>query len=486
MQNDINFDDFVKNSLHNHKSPVPNGLWDKIVAEKETKKPIVYWWTDKRWYMVAAACLILICGTCFVISTKNNSEEVTTKSQVPTKQLNNNPSQPSKTETIDNNTTLNPNNSSNNDNSNSAVANDSDNKSEKEDKSTNNNADKKASVKHSFLKTKPNRKGFAKISHDSPFANTQRRQQQIPFTQNDGVAQANSDELVSKFVQANTVSISKLFNYNTKDITTLKLKNQSKIFGLDCPNYKPATWYLEAYGSADYTMKNVFAYGVSDNYLQRIDSTTKMNGGFTFGLRVSKTINDNFLIKSGLQYTQRNEQFTSKSDSIITTTSVVTVRTIVRGGGLSDTTVRDTATVQQIGYRKRVTNNHYKSLEIPLLLSYENGNDNWHYAINGGIIANLTSWYQGETLDTSFQLVPLSAKNTNGFYKSNLNLSLYAGISIIRNISERLDVFAEPYFRYGISNTNTSVAGYSQRFNAAGLTLGIRFKLNNKGSGVGN
>jgi opacity protein-like surface antigen len=233
-------------------------------------------------------------------------------------------------------------------------------------------------------------------------------------------------------------------------------------------------------------MKNIFAHGVSDNYLQRIDSATKMNGGFTFGLRISKTISDNLLIKSGLQYTQRNEQFASKSDSIITTTSVVTVRTIVRGSGLSDTTVRDTATVQQIGYRKRVTNNHYKSLEIPLLLSYENGNDKWHYAINGGIIANLTSWYQGETLDTSFQLVPLGAKNTNGFYKSNLNLSLYAGVSIIRNISNRLDIFAEPYFRYGISNTNTSTAGYSQRFNATGLTLGIRYKLNNKGSGVSN
>lgn len=485
MQNDINFDDFVKDMLHNHKSPVPNGLWDKIVAEKETKKPVVYWWTDKRWYMVAAACLILICGTCFVISNKNNSEEVATKSQVPGKQLNNNPSQPSKTETIDNNTTLNQNNSGNNDNSNNAVANDDD-KSDDNNNTTSTALNKEGSVKNYILKEKRNKKRKANTQNDNQFADTKRQQQQLPFTQNDGIAQDNSDNLVSKFAQANTVSISKLFSYNTKDITSLKLKNQSNIFGLDCPNYKPATWYLEAYGSADYTMKNVFAYGVSDNYLQRIDSTTKMNGGFTFGLRVSKTINDNFLIKSGLQYTQRNEQFTSKSDSIITTTSVVTVRTIVRGGGLSDTTVRDTATVQQIGYRKRVTNNHYKSLEIPLLLSYENGNDNWHYAINGGIIANLTSWYQGETLDTSFQLVPLSAKNTNGFYKSNLNLSLYAGVSIIRNISERLDVFAEPYFRYGISNTNTSVAGYSQRFNAAGLTLGIRFKLNSKGSGVGN
>lgn len=485
MPNEINFDDFVKDMLHNHKSPVPNGLWDKIVAEKETQKPVVFWWTDKRWYMAAAACLLLICGTCFVIINKQKADEVATKSEIPNKETNKT-TQPSKTETIDNNTTLNQNNS-NNDNSSNTVANNTENKSDKDSKTTNIITDnKESSANNSVFSSKRNKKRVVTATNDSQFTNDKSQNEQLPFTQNDNLALDNSDNLVSKFAQANTVSLSKLFNYNTKDITSLKLKNQTKIFGLDCPNYKPATWYLEAYGSADYTMKNVFAYGVSDTYLQRIDSTTKMNGGFTFGLRISKTINDNFLIKSGLQYTQRNEQFTSKSDSIITTTSVVTVRTIVRGGGLSDTTVRDTATVQQIGYRKRVTNNQYKSLEIPLLLSYENGNNKWHYAINGGIIANLTSWYQGETLDTSFQLVPLSAKNTNGFYKSNLNLSLYAGVSIIRNISERLDIFAEPYFRYGISNTNTSAAGYSQRFNATGLTLGIRYKLNNKGSGIGN
>jgi hypothetical protein len=485
MQNEINFDNYVKDMLHNHKSPVPNGLWDKIVAEKETKKPVVFWWTDKRWYMVAAACLLLICGTCFVISNKQKSDDIATKSEVPNKEANNT-TQPSKTETIDNNTTLNQNNSSNNDKSTNAVANIDYYKSGNNNNTTNINVNKEISVKNNVLKAKSNKKRTTITTYDSQFIDTKKQQQQLPFTQNDVTAQDYSKDVTAKFAQANTVSLSKLFNYNTKEITLVKLKNQSKIFGLDCPNYKPATWYLEAYGSADYTMKNIFAYGVSDNYLQRIDSATKMNGGFTFGLRISKTISNNLLIKSGMQYTQRNEQFSSKSDSIITTTSVVTVRTIVRGSGLSDTTVRDTATVQQIGYRKRVTNNHYKSLEIPLLLSYENGNDKWHYAINGGIIANLTSWYQGETLDTSFQLVPLGAKNTNGFYKSNLNLSLYAGVSIIRNISNRLDIFAEPYFRYGISNTNTSTAGYSQRFNATGLTLGIRYKLNNKGSGVSN
>ena len=482
MQNDINFDNYVKDMLHNHSSAVPNGLWDKIVAEKDTKKPLAFWWTDKRWYMLAAACLILICGTCLLIRNKNNSDVAATHSTMPQEKINNTPLNTEKIPTIDHNNTFNKNNISNinSDNNLDALKNYS-------DLNSNSIATTKSlqpfssTTKNNLVKTKADQ-----ISNNGISFSNQNKQDLSLNANNNQLLQGTNDNFTNSFLKANTVSLSKLFNYNTKDISSLKLTNQNRIFGLDCPNTKPSTWYLEAYGSADYTMKNIFAYGVSNSYLQRIDSTTKMNGGFTFGVRVSKTISDNFLLKSGLQYTQRNEQFISKSDSIITNTSVVTIRNIVRGGGLSDTTVRDTSTLQQIGYRKRVTNNHYKSLEIPLLLSYERGNDQWRFAINGGIIANLASWYNGETLDTSYQLVPLSAKRTNGFYKSNLNLSLYAGISIMRRLSDKMEAFAEPYFRYGISNTNTSSAGYSQRFNAVGLSLGIRYKLNNKGSNLSN
>ena len=249
--------------------------------------------------------------------------------------------------------------------------------------------------------------------------------------------QQKVDDVISEthFTRQNTISLANLSKLETKNPTSLLLINNKKMFGLDCPNTLPTNWYLEAYGSPDYNMKNVYANGVSNAYLQRIDSTTKMGMGYTFGLRVSRSINEHLLVKTGLQYTQRNEQFTSKSDSIITTTNVVTIRTIVRGGGLSDTTVRDTSSLQQIGYRKRVTNNHYKSLEVPLLASYERGNDKWRIAANGGVIVNLTSWYSGQTLDTTYQSIPLSAKNNNGFYKSNLNLSLYASISVLRRIN---------------------------------------------------
>lgn len=463
MRTDPDFDNYVKQKLHNHKSLVSEGLWDKIMADKPTKKPLVFWWQNNKMYLLAAACLLLVSGTYFIVQNKEqDSFTFQNDKRTPVNsETNNNHLPTNKTEnSIDKNATLN--------NSNTPSANNND-----ELLNDHNLGQFLGNDKANFSKTYNNKT----ITDSTLISNSNQ-----VTTQSSTTLLSNDDAFsATHFTKENTVSLRNLSKLEAKSQTALQLSNSKQIFGLDCPNAVPTNWYLEAYGSPDYNMKNVYANGVSDAYLQRIDSTTKMNAGFTFGLRVSRSINEYFLIKSGLQYTQRNEQFTSKSDSVITTTSVVTIRTIVRGGGLSDTTVRDTSSLQQIGYRKRVTNNQYKSIEVPLLLSYERGNDKWRVAVNGGVIVNLSSWYNGETLDTSYQLVPLSAKKGNGFYKSNLNLSLYAGVSILRRINKNLEAFAEPYFRYGLSNSNTSAIGYSQRFNAAGLSLGIRFKLN-KGS----
>ena len=481
MMKEIDFDNYVKDQLYDHTSPIPQGMWEKIVIEKEHKKPAAIWWLKNKWYMLLAAFMLLI-GSSYLAQNIEKIDNLISenkdiqKTAIPTKMPNSKlPITNKENEAINKNIALNS-EKNNTINTNISVA--------TTQSQTNNNTTRESKLENQFLQSGE----FKKPSTD-------KYQKDMRITEpltspNNSIAvtqvQTDNDDFTTHFIKENTISLTNLSKFEIKNPTSLQITNNYKIFGLSCPNTSPSNWYLEVYGSPDYASKKVYAYGVNDAYLQRIDSTTKMNGGFTVGARISKSISNNILLKSGLQYTQRNEQFTSKSDSIITTTSVVTVRTIVRGGGLSDTTVRDTSLLQQIGYRKRITNNQYKSIEVPLLLSYERGNDKWRVAINGGIIANLSSWYNGETLDTSYQLIPLSAKKSNGFYKSNLNLSLYAGISILRRVSNKIEAFAEPYFRYGLSNSNTSTIGYSQRFNAAGISFGIRYKLNGKSSNATN
>ena len=407
IHNDTNFDNYVKDAFYNHKAPVPVGLWDKIVADKPTKKPLVFWWNNNKMYLLAAACLLLV--SCIYLLVENKKEASFASKNETLLQNNNTPNNNNlsiqKTEnTIDKKAILSNNSNQSSDNT-FATNTDIHSQNFNTGKTVpNQNINRK--FNQLLLKNQSNQNIFSNQSQGLHLNKNISTQQQIDKTFSE-----------THYTRQNTISLTDLSKLEPKNPTSLLLINKKKIFGLDCPNALPTNWYLEAYGSPDYNMKNVYANGVSDAYLQRIDSTTKMGMGFTFGLRVSRSINEHLLVKTGLQYTQRNEQFTSKSDSLITTTNVVTIRTIVRGGGLSDTTVRDTSSLQQIGYRKRVTNNHYKSLEVPLLVSYERGNDKWRVAANGGVIVNLTSWYSGETLDTTYQPIPLSAKNNNGFIR---------------------------------------------------------------------
>jgi hypothetical protein len=272
-----------------------------------------------------------------------------------------------------------------------------------------------------------------------------------------------------------------LYNTNSIHLPPLNLR---RILGLDaCPNANGAQrndWYIELYGSPDYTFKSITGNGASANYLQKKDSTEHLRGGFTVGARFSKTIGEHTYLKLGIQYNQINELFSQRKEDQVQTTTVIVRRTITTPQGTT-TTVTDTSSVTQIGYRVIKSMNHYKNVELPVMLGYEFGmpDANWRFTINGGLIIGLSSWYMGETIDTSLQVVAINSKSNSGVYEHSFTTSIYSSLGIYRRITPQLDVFAEPYFRYNILGTN-SLYGVNQRFGAAGISLGTRIQLNGR------
>jgi hypothetical protein len=275
--------------------------------------------------------------------------------------------------------------------------------------------------------------------------------------------------------------------FSLKNLSALENKNRKlsdiRLSSVDCPPNGVLgrnDLYIELYGSPDYTMKSTKASSASNSFINKKDSTETQTGGFTAGFRLSKAFSNNMMLKAGLQYSQLNERFDLRTENERKQITVITTRTVIRGPGdtlfISDTTVQDV-----IGYRVKRTYNTYRNIEIPVLIGYEFGGEKWRYGINAGVIVNLKSWYSGEALDTSFMAASLSSKSV-GMKKSSVGLGLYAGFSIIKPIGNKLDVFAEPYFRYNLSQMESS-AGYKQRFSAAGLNIGIRYRLKGKGTG---
>lgn len=269
-------------------------------------------------------------------------------------------------------------------------------------------------------------------------------------------------------------------NLADKKLSTLNHTNQFRNV-IICPADKRnhnTDWFLEAYASPDLAFQSVTNKSATQQYLLTKDSSESMQISYTGGLRLVKPINDNILVKLGVQYTQANQKYVYRTENEVKTTTVVTVRTIIRAPG--DTViVHDTSTLQQIGFKNNTVKNRYRSFDIPVTLGYQFGNDDLKFGVNAGVVFNLSSWYEGVILDSSLATVTLN-KTGNGVFKSNLGLGLYAGFSVTKRLSEDLHVFFEPYFRYNLSSMTTAGAKYDQKFSLGGVSLGLRLNLNRK------
>lgn len=235
-------------------------------------------------------------------------------------------------------------------------------------------------------------------------------------------------------------------------------------------------WYIDIYASPLMQYKRLSNNNISKS-ISNLDSPFNKQLSFNAGINLVKNVSDNLLLKTGLQYNQFNElmRLTRINERKIITT--VTVRSVIIAPG--DTVhISDTSTIEQIGTIKRQVQNHYKQFDIPFIISYEFGGKGLKLNANLGLIANIQSYYKGEIVDTLNQAASISNYKGNTLYKSNIGFGLYAGISFLKSFNNRTDLFIEPHARLNLGNMTTGAAWFKQKNIIAGISVGIRYKLN--------
>jgi hypothetical protein len=477
---DGQFDSFVAGKLIDHEAPVPAGLWEKVRPEEDDDRKGFIWFR----YPAAAALIIavLLAGGSYLYftakkdivtpATENNASGTPKSNDSKTAV----PDAPKATDQL---STVPP------------VTNPvtSDNKTAASDNGH------LPSINHQ-LSTTPsakNQKGKFDLRPVPPNNDITANSADIFNNHNKSVITADKveDRLTAETeeymqpYQTNHLAAftipSGMGTYSDKQqlqLSTLNHTNKYKSV-IICPTDRGNNdWFLEVYASPDIALKSVSNISASQQYMDRKDSSESMQVGFSGGFRLVKPINDNILIKAGLQYSQINEKYVYRTENEVKTTTVVTVRTIIRAPG--DTViVHDTSTLQTVGFRNNTVNNHYRSFDIPLTVGYQFGDDDLKFGINAGVVFNISSWYQGVMLDSSLGTVPMN-KSGSPLYRSNIGMGLIGSFSIVKRLSDDLHIFVDPYFRYNLSNMTSSQSPFNQKFNLAGVTFGLRFNLNRK------
>lgn len=481
------FDDAVKHRLTGYESPVPADMWSRMMQEKHRRRPVAWWW-------VAAGIVLLLSGsTWYAVRQPAKKQEISENSNSSAKKEDKTltdpilsreqTAPPKKQHTI----------------TGTLPVKQPKNTLDKHDLNQASGDDNASQAKAYQESTKPKnqlREPFSAIAdhlrHQKQTGSLTENAYgkiQITGSSNEMGLQPTGDDALMEMDDFATVSaLRSAINGQLRMATTLLpdqlQKAKPRLPVIPCPVNRADSrndWYADVYTSVFLVQKSIWDKAAGKDTKGGFDSTLHRQLSYNAGISVVKNIGNNLLFKTGVQYNRSNESFrlTRINERKLVTT--ISFRTVIIAPG--DTVyIRDTAVTEHIGTIQRRSQNTYQQWDIPVVIGYEFGGENIRLNANAGIIANIRSAYAGQMLDDSLQHI-IDANNYNGkpVYKTNIGFSLYAGLSILKPLGERTSLMVEPFARIGLQNSTTNHAWFRQKNSAAGITIGLRYKINSDG-----
>jgi hypothetical protein len=420
---DKQFDDYFKNQLTGFSSTVPEDLWERMQPIRiEERKRILFW---GFYFSMAALFLALGAGGYFVMHSnrsigdkKKTGIRFAERSQAPAITMGIKKRQNAKSTWVNHNfsapgqiSELKP---SQKDGYHPAdLIKEGLKKSSSLDQEISENAhiDRKITTSNMPFQAESQNKDIEHPSHPGRPAR-------------EGPLKVSNPPLVKQKTQSNLSNIS----FGCMAVKPWSTQNKN----MRVPEVKEMPWFIEVYSSADIPFSKINS---NDPYiLSNGNVLEKMKLSYSIGLKLGVPICNRFSGEIGVQYAQINSVLEADS-----------------------------------GYRN-LSHNYYKGIDIPFILAYRLGNNQFNTTIEAGIIVNTYAWYRGMIFE-NYGLVGISTD----VYKVHSGLSAYLGMNINKEVLNNLVVFTEPYFRYRLSVMANANQPFTQKINVAGLALGLRY-----------
>lgn len=474
MSNNQQFDEHIQEQFTNYSPDVPAHIWEKIVADKDKKRPVGFWvsmFNNRGKLLLIGLIIALSSGGAWYYIHQNNLNDIAI-----TVNDNNHSAKKNRTTATGNKVTQ------------EAKPATADQPVEqravihKEDKESNGTGKRTGLSSHAGFNVRISpgsaEAGDSKDIEDNNSTTTVKTKNKKRFSGLGNVlvnTTSPEPEEADTFEGQGTLLGRLHFageKYTAKRKTGKpeKLSFNPVIFLPDCPSLeKDAAGnkrYFEFYAGPDYAFRSLHDTANSA-YLQQRKESTRFRSAFSAGLRYTRVFSNSMSVRGGINYSQINEKFTFNQGNVIQITYITNSN--------GDTIGSYTTT----GSRYKTTINRYRSVDIPLVVGYEVGNGKLHANINAGAIVNIYSWQKGDVLDMSGNPVSITTGKSASPYqfKTNAGIGFIGAVSVYYKLNDRLHLMAEPYFRYNFSQMNKESITLKQKYQTAGLRLGIRLDL---------
>ena len=493
---DQQFDKFFRDSLRDHQSPVPDDMWSRINPEEEKKRRVFF---IPRWYALVAVLLLMAGGYFTWQLTKEDKTKTTIADSGRNDDANSAKANETQQGTADDNATAKEDNkltheqtaTASGEDASVTTANDANKQALRNDENavaranknvvvrgevdqTNQAANGDKSVGEKVI-TQDKTDGLKTIINENKLADNSDVREKKDAMNDDVAVQAQSAEVKT----INKDSVIAANDKNTAAATAKKQDKKSAKRGVSIEAYASpdAAWKISTVDYTSYVATIPAALGnqayLEKSYEAQQKHVYKQRLSYSAGLRVVIPISKKFSLKTGLQYSQVNEKFDFEANDAQRDYAIITSRYLNLGSS-TFLPIFDTAQFMASGFQKKVTYNKYRSFNLPLLVSYETGNNSFNWGATVGAVININSWYSGDMLSADFKAVSIKSENV---FKKNTGVSLYAGFTAAKKLNTQWQVFAEPHVQYALSNMTNSKAYVQQKFASAGLAVGLRYTI---------
>lgn len=205
------------------------------------------------------------------------------------------------------------------------------------------------------------------------------------------------------------------------------------------------------------------------SYAEARNTTEEFRYGVSASVRYSTVAPSGLALRSGLNWSQINERFIYQNDQ----EERITITTEYGPTGQ----VIGTDTIIDYYSTRRVANNRYTAIDIPLIIGYEfQTKSPLDFSLNGGTFVNLLFTQEGEFLSpATFEPVPFSSDHPA--YRNRLGLAFFGSIGITYRISPRIDLLVEPHIKWRPQSVTVPDYVIDQRFFTSGIFIGFRKKV---------
>lgn len=467
-----NFDQFFKKKMEEYSPPVPEHIWANIIAEKNRRRPVPFLvkFFNSRNILLAAAMFVLIAGGVFIFTKSGRQEKDQTINKPSTKniiddkittQTNTGNSREKEMPEINTATT----DSAIQD----EVATDNTSTEIKQGSSPQNKELNASSVIH-----KNTNQRYTAHSLMQPG----KRKKLNPAGDSEEEEMTETTQLSNTSKANNELLLFKMLYYPEKARAGYTLKsNISPDFVLPpCPeierNAAGNKDYIEFYLGPDFAKKTYTASpdSGSTTLMQKRKESTSFSSAFSAGVRYTRVFSNGVSIRGGINFSQVNEKFTYVQSNIVQVTYIIDPAT-------GDTT----GSYITNGSRYKTTYNHYRTIDVPVVFGFETGNGRIHANLNAGMVFNIRSWQNGETIgldSTSQPIIINTGKGNSAYqYKTNIGAGFITAASIYYKLNDRFHLLAEPYWRYNFSPISKELISLQEKYSSIGLRLGLRMDL---------